>query len=122
MDLQSRLAELSSARDWELSPFGILTTRGWCCAQFRRVHFPRAERFDRRRGGYKPLGKVGLTLRRRTVIDPGVPAVAEPRNDRIGLCGYLVFRGSSTVGDWVTVPDDCSLATGGASRGRVLRV
>ena len=46
----------------------------------------------------------------------------EPRNDRIGLCGYLVFLGSSTVGDWATVPDDCSLVTGGASRGLVLWV
>ena len=40
-------------------------------------------------------------------------AVAKPRNDRIGLRGYLFFRGSSTVRDWVTVPDDCSLVTGG---------
>ena len=45
----------------------------------------------------------------------------ESRNDHIGLRGYLVFLRSSTVGDWETVPDDCSLVTGGASRGRVLR-
>ena len=86
------------------------------------MHFPRAERFDRRRGGYKPLGKVGLAPRSWTVIDPVWPAVAEPRNDRIGLRGYLVLLGSSTVGDWATVPDDRSPGFGGASRGRVLRV
>ena len=45
----------------------------------------------------------------------------EPRNDRIGLCGYLVFLGSSTIGDLATVPDYCSV-TGGASLGLVLWV
>ena len=101
-----------------------LGTRAPRLAGLRRVHFPRAERFDRRRGGHKPSGKVGLTPSNGSdCYRPGWPAVSEPRNDRIGLNrGYLSFRASSTVGDWATVPDDCSLATGGASRGLVLRV
>ena len=111
MDLQSRLVELSSVRGLgALFFWDPCRTRGRRFSWPHRVHFPRAERFDRRRGGHKPSGKVGLTLS--SGLDcyrPGWPAVAEPRNDRIDLGGYLSFLGSSTVGDWVTVPDDCSL-------------
>ena len=45
-----------------------------------------------------------------------------PRNDRVGLCGFPAFRGSSTGGDWATVPADRSPVTGWASRGLALRV
>ena len=45
-----------------------------------------------------------------------------PRNDRVGLRGYPAFWGSSTGGDWATVPADRFSVTDRASRGFALRV
>jgi len=122
VDPQSRPAELSSARGPGRCGSGSLVTRPRRFAGLRRVHFPRAERHDRSRGGYKPPGKVGVSAIARAVTAPVRQPPAGPRNDRVGLRGYPAIRGSSTGGDWATVPADRSPATARASRGLALRV
>ena len=108
MDLQSRLAELSSVRglgrcSQGSSDPGVALRRAPPCAlSAGRALRPASRRLQAPGEGRFELS--GLDCYR-----PGLPAIAEPRNDRTGLRGYLSFLGSSTVGDWVTVPDDCSL-------------
>ena len=61
MDPQSRPAELSSAT-WMAGQFGIFGPGCFAAFCVRRVHFPRAERHDRSRGGYERFGKVGVAF------------------------------------------------------------
>ena len=120
MHPQSRPVEFSAARGLGLLRFGIPGTRARCCAGLRRVHFLRAERHDRFRGGDEPGGKVGedgnvfaVTARpgellrdRGTaaffeatrpsrgvrLVETGQPCLPTASRDRIGLAGSAEGR------------------------------
>ena len=96
VDPQSRPSELSSARGSGALRFGILATRPRCFAGPRRVHFPRAERHDRFRGGYKPAGEGRRERQRSRCYSPGGrQPPAGPRNDRVRP--YVATRPSGGV-------------------------
>ena len=119
MHPQSRPVEFSAARGLGLLRFGIPGTRAGCCAGLRRVHFLRAERHDRFRGGDEPGGKVccflkpavrarpGELLRDRgtaalfeatrpsrgvRLAETGQPCLPTASRDRIGLAGSAEGR------------------------------
>jgi len=81
VDPQSRPAEFSSACGSGLVRLGIPRTLPRRRTGPRRVHFPRAERHDRLRGGHKPGGKVGVRFGVRCYRPPWW-TVLGPRNDR----------------------------------------
>ena len=111
MDPQSRLAEFSS-EGRRAGGVGDRIRLSLSASLFGRVHFPRAERYDRLwwrldAVGEKVSGHSGArsyNSRRR--------AVSGPRNDR-ALRGHPALRESSTGGDRATpVSADRSLAIG----------
>ena len=94
VDPQSRPAEFSSAASARRglgSSDPAVSFSG-----SRRVHFPRAERHDRLRGGHKPGGKVGVSFGLR-YYRPSWWTVPGPRDDRRfrlpGLPGEFDWQG-----------------------------
>ena len=93
--------------------FGIPGTRARFCAGPGRVHFRRAERHDRLRGGQKPGRKVGGSLTGTVIASRGGPLRGRGTT---AAFGYLVFGASSTGRDWATVPADRSSRPAGPAR------
>ena len=106
MDPQSRLAEFSS-EGRRAGGVGDRIRLSLSASLFGRVHFPRAERYDRFSGGQKAVRKVGW----RFGADCYSLACPDPPGDRGAAAGSgrLALLGSSTGRDWATVSADCFL-------------
>ena len=95
-----------------LSSFGILTARGWCCAQFCCMHFTRADSSTDIAGKFDSLEA--------DCYRPGCASRCGAEKWLLWPLWLPLLPGEFDC--WRLGNHDCSLLTGGASRSCVLRV